>query len=527
MSDDESSLGRKNGKGEYEMQSQWKLTQWFRKMEEENEVEMQDHDHISALEFDETGRYLATGDNSGNVVVLENDGPGKNGSPAHFAFFCEFQSHYLDHSFAKAEELLPKITDLKFGPMTNDSVYLLVTSETEIKLWRITPQLQYTIVEWNIPSQPLDEKDVVETFTAQPAKFRSKFDDLNLLRNVPIIKKLRVPRRSIEQVETVPVIRKLYSPDIHTTGIVGLDVTADHLNFLSADCLSVNLWDFGKTNYSYKVIDIKPEDEDYIEILSSVHTHPTDAHKFLYTTSSGFIKTCDLRLHSNPDNPVQLFSHRAPEESVSDDDAIDQNLWEVQEIACSVSDAKFSKGGKFVISRDYMSIRIWDVAMPTVPVETIYVHEYLRDSLVDLKEANYMFDSFKLGLSSRSDVVTGTYGNYFHILDFGAKKDTFIQAGTPQHKVSNLAGLRNMMTGENAHFQERNAEGGLFEVPDSDEESGAEMMVEYPHTLSVEKLDFSSKILNCAWHPSTNTVALTGENNVFVYGKFGKKLNNE
>jgi serine/threonine-protein phosphatase 2A regulatory subunit B len=47
------------------------------------------------------------------------------------------------------------------------------------------------------------------------------------------------------------------------------------------------------------------------------------------------------------------------------------------EIVSSISDVKFSHNGKYLMTRDYLTIYVWDLAMEK-PVETYNVHEYLR-----------------------------------------------------------------------------------------------------------------------------------------------------
>ena len=43
---------------------QWKFTQWFRKMQNaaNRQEEGEDYDHLTAVQFDDTGRFLATGE---------------------------------------------------------------------------------------------------------------------------------------------------------------------------------------------------------------------------------------------------------------------------------------------------------------------------------------------------------------------------------------------------------------------------------------------------------------------------------
>lgn len=40
------------------------------------------------------------------------------------------------------------------------------------------------------------------------------------------------------------------------------------------------------------------------------------------------------------------------------------------EIISSISDVKFSNSGRYMISRDYLSVKVWDLHMETKPIET-------------------------------------------------------------------------------------------------------------------------------------------------------------
>lgn len=39
---------------------------------------------------------------------------------------------------------------------------------------------------------------------------------------------------------------------------------------------------------------------------------------------------------------------------------------------------------RYLLSRDYMTLRLWDCHMESAPVRTIHVHEQLRPRLCDL-----------------------------------------------------------------------------------------------------------------------------------------------
>lgn len=48
------------------------------------------------------------------------------------------------------------------------------------------------------------------------------------------------------------------------------------------------------------------------------------------------------------------------------------------EIIASISDIRFSRDGRYILSRDYMNLKLWDMAMENKPVVTLAVHEELR-----------------------------------------------------------------------------------------------------------------------------------------------------
>lgn len=65
------------------------------------------------------------------------------------------------------------------------------------------------------------------------------------------------------------------------------------------------------------------------------------------------------------------------------------------EIISSISDVRFSNNGRYMISRDYLSVKVWDLNMDSKPVECYNVHEYLRSKLCSLYENDCIFDKFE------------------------------------------------------------------------------------------------------------------------------------
>ena len=69
------------------------------------------------------------------------------------------------------------------------------------------------------------------------------------------------------------------------------------------------------------------------------------------------------------------------------------------EIISSISDLKFSRDGKYILSRDYLTLKVWDIAMDSAPIQTIPIHEHLRTKLCDLYENDCIFDKFECTFS--------------------------------------------------------------------------------------------------------------------------------
>ena len=56
------------------------------------------------------------------------------------------------------------------------------------------------------------------------------------------------------------------------------------------------------------------------------------------------------------------------------------------EIISSISDVRFSNSGRYMISRDYLSVKVWDLNMDSKPIETYTVTKLLYLSVPNLQE---------------------------------------------------------------------------------------------------------------------------------------------
>jgi serine/threonine-protein phosphatase 2A regulatory subunit B len=69
------------------------------------------------------------------------------------------------------------------------------------------------------------------------------------------------------------------------------------------------------------------------------------------------------------------------------------------EITMSISDLHFSRDGRYFVSRDYLSVKVWDINMESRPVLTVNVHDHLKSKLCDLYENDCIFDRFDCNFS--------------------------------------------------------------------------------------------------------------------------------
>lgn len=205
----------------------------------------------------------------------------------------------------------------------------------------------------------------------------------------------------------------------HAYHINSISINTDGETFLSADDLRINLWNMQYSNQTFNIVDIKPENmEDLTEVITSAEFHPTSCNLFAYSNSRGAIKLGDMRKNALCDVYAKSFEE---EEQPGDKSFF-------SEIIASISDIKFTQDGRYIVARDYLTLKIWDVKMESRPVKTIQIHEHLRSKLGDLYENDCIFDKFECVISSDGKYfATGSYHNYFHVYDRTGRNDVCVE----------------------------------------------------------------------------------------------------
>jgi len=418
--------------------------------------EVADVDVVSAIEFDETGDYIAAGDRGGRIVVFEREeksSRSENNTPkrnADYKFYTEFQSHEPEFDYLKSLEIEEKINKIKWVKRQNNAHFLLSTNDKTIKLWKI--------YEKKIKS--------VTSFVGDKSKAKS----------AP--QQLVVPTVDTRETAIAQTPRRVFA-NAHAYHINSISLNSDGETFISSDDLRINLWNTSISDQSFNIVDIKPTNmEELTEVITSAEFHPHHCNVFMYSSSKGTIKLADMRQSALCDRNAKVFEE--PEDPVS------KSFF--SEIISSISDIKFSRDGRYMLSRDYMTLKIWDINMESRPVKTIHIHDHLKSKLCDLYENDCIFDKFECSMSHDSNLVlTGSYHNYFSIYDKNSKNELHLEATKVASRLRRAPQVK------------KGAKGG---------KSG---------DINPDALDFGKKILHVAWHPHENLIAVGASNNLYIF----------
>lgn len=182
------------------------------------------------------------------------------------------------------------------------------------------------------------------------------------------------------------------------------------------------------------------------------------------------------------------------------------------EIISSISDVRFSLDGRYILSRDYLTVKIWDVNMERQPLKTIPIHEHLRPRLCDTYENDSIFDKFEVVFSGDGkNVMTGSYNNNFMIYPSDPIKEVevVLQADKSAFKAKKVGvptpiNLSSSPTAANGGKKNRTGSPGGVTG------QGCRMKKE----TDADQIDFNKKILHMSWHPYEDSIAIAATNNV-------------
>ena len=154
---------------------------------------------------------------------------------------------------------------------------------------------------------------------------------------------------------------------------------------------------------------------------------------FLYTTSNGKINLCDLREKSDFHGRASLTLETSGKSS-----KISANVF--SKWINSVSEAKFVQNPNVLYSRDYLSVKLWDLRTAQSsfdsrmgnshkkPLYSAQVTDYMERNLGRLLENDSLDDRFFMDVSNDGKyIATGGYDRSGHILDVNASSNTVVK----------------------------------------------------------------------------------------------------
>jgi serine/threonine-protein phosphatase 2A regulatory subunit B len=376
---------------------------------------------------------------------------------------AEFQSHESSFDYLKSLEIGEGINEINWLQGTRNSLFLLSTNDKTVKLWKVFNKSVYTY------------DDEVEERHGGAAKEQHGNGSV----------RVKFPKKVATNTTIVANPRRIYA-NAHNYHINSISSNIDGETFLSSDDLRIHLWNLENSSTCYNVVDIKPDAmEDLTEVITSATFSPVSCHILLHTSSKGTLKLGDLRTRGLVDNNATVLT-------CSNQSAGAKTFF--SEILSSVSSAKFSPDGRYIVSRDYMTLKLWDVNHTKEPVSTINIHPTLSSKFVTLYENDCIFDKFGVSVSSNGNwLATGSYNNTVKV--YNAVDDTLEACVT---MVGGGGGAAAGGVGNDGGVHNHAAGGGNM--------AGGE-----------EPLNYNEKVLHLCWETNNDVLAVCGRNRLYLY----------
>eukprot|EP01117_Protostelium_nocturnum_P005665 TRINITY_DN2045_c0_g1_i1.p1 TRINITY_DN2045_c0_g1~~TRINITY_DN2045_c0_g1_i1.p1 ORF type:complete len:393 (-),score=124.31 TRINITY_DN2045_c0_g1_i1:143-1321(-) len=299
----------------------------------------------------------------------------KNTTGDTFKFYAQFESHHPEFDFLTSLEIEERINKIRWLKQKYDGTRMMLTSNDKtIKLWKLSERKKRGEAENN-----------------------------------------GMPKTQAKRV----------FGNAHAYNINSVSLCSDGETFISADDLRVNLWSLEDNKESFTCIDIKPTNmSELSEVITSATFHPFLCNQFIYSSSKGVVYQADMRTNALCESNLRCFKESNPSGKSF-----------FSEVTSSMSDVQYSPDGRYIMARDYLNLKIWDVNNDSSPLAIYNVHDHIKPKLYELYENDIIFDKFECCWSPDSkSVMTGTYSNGFVIFDVASGEPTHMQAVNPRDK---------------------------------------------------------------------------------------------
>lgn len=389
-----------------------------------------EEDIISVMKFDKSGKFLALGDKAGRVIIFES--PDSSKKKDEYDYFSEFQSHTREFDPLRSMDIEEEIKDIHWLSPQGPYMKMITTNDRSVKLWKIFDKT---------------EKRVVKSAG----------------------KELNMPKMHTVEQGYVSQLQKQFPPK-HLSSINSISSSANEEYLLTTDDVHAYLWNYDSIDRPFLVADILKNDkiEDIKETITFSRMHPTSDSLFTYGTNKGTLKLCDMRVSALTDSTAISFKNEIS----------GQKNFLTEMISC-YSSGDFSRNTKYLITRDFLTVKIWDICNAKKPLSAIVIQEGMKGKLCEMFENDCIFDKFAISASLDSNTIfTGNYNNSFHLIDADGT-NTQYELNFKKTTVS-----RAMTAGK----------GG-----------------------AISKMDYTRKVLAGDFNPRKNMVAVAALNCFYVY----------
>lgn len=217
--------------------------------------------------------------------------------------YTTFQSHEPEFDYLKSLEIEEKINKIRWLKRKNAAQFLLSTNDKTIKLWKVSEKDK----TWDGISNTVKtsyesgDSDALTTSLTQSHNMSSTSSSLSsnvshsLLHPAVRSSGLRIPLVVPMNLVVEASPRRVYA-NAHTYHVNSISVNSDQETFLSADDLRINIWHQDIIDESFNIVDIKPANmEELTEVITAAEFHPHHCNHFVYSSSKGILRLCDMR----------------------------------------------------------------------------------------------------------------------------------------------------------------------------------------------------------------------------------------
>ena len=407
---------------------------------------------VTDIKFSNDGENVAVSDKGGRVIIFKKT-DSKKGTPK-LEYYYEFPAQEKDFDAHKSIEYSEEIKALEIMPSSNyNKIDILTAGYRTIKLDRI---YQDQIAKYD----KKDKENLIPKFISSKPEIKNAKKKLFLSKNSGEINSLSINKENSN-------------------------------NFISSDEYKVYLWDINRSQSDlYTPVDIDPNtDSTTAERITKSIYIDYNPHIFIYGTSNGNIRVCDLRTSSE-----QLkFETNYKDEKSDMSSAIANSLLSIHDISTVLCD-KYS-----FATRHYFSINLWDMRKQNEPICKFLIYEPIINKLSYLYQNNYINDKFSLSTDNTGKfILTGGYNNMFHVIDTEQRLNTQIVIDDTNEKTMNTNVIRKI-----------NAKGSCFYKKDDQ---------------SINNINFDKKITHQIYSPVENYSLLILYNCIYSYS--GRILDN-